>query len=311
MESLDILWGQPVVNGQLRALVDLQRHLRNVLKPKSLTLEASQVRKGLCKGFHCVESHIVGLLVGLADSDTVVGSVALHELGAARCVIQLFLEFAALLETVKLDRHWELLVGVEFLTKDLWKHFVDTEVSQEAIVLLEQRASVLVLFVIALKLVVANDLRNRGDIKAGNLVFECSLRVLYKHTDAAILLRSEEGVRQLHQLGTVGWLDWQAGHRKGQCDVVVLIVKKSLILCIQLLLEILERFRGLRNLLYVKRSNNLSVDVLHLLSEQLGIGFLLLDGEGFFDWLRCGSGGSGLSDCWLLLKFLAHLGLTR
>ena len=63
-------------------------------------------------------------------------------------------------------RAWKLFIFIEFSSKAFREHFVDSEVSEEAIILLENSAFVFELLEVPLELVKANHLSDAGYIHA-------------------------------------------------------------------------------------------------------------------------------------------------
>jgi hypothetical protein len=124
---------------------------------------ASHKGKSLGKGVRNVLCHILCFLVSASNFDTVVRSVSLHELGCSRCFVKLLLQFF-FGHAVDLDWNRVLLVSVELIAELLWKHFVDSQVSEESIVLLTKGSLVLELVVVALKLIEADHLSDARDV---------------------------------------------------------------------------------------------------------------------------------------------------
>jgi len=80
---LDILGQKLIEDGEFRATINLQGHLRNALKSDSVLFVASQVSNCLGESLLGVECHIYGLLGSTTDSQAVVGPITLQELSGA------------------------------------------------------------------------------------------------------------------------------------------------------------------------------------------------------------------------------------
>lgn len=87
---------------------------------------------------------------------------------------------------MNLDGHGVLLMGVEFIAKLLRQHFIDSDVSQECVVLLCECAFVFELVEIALKFVKTNCFGDAGDFQVLDLVFKGAGWVLHEYTYPAV-----------------------------------------------------------------------------------------------------------------------------
>jgi len=83
---------------------------------------------------------------------------------------------------VKFDWTWELLFVVKLFSEELRKQFVDSNVCEESIVLLQERPLVLERLEFSLKFVASNHLCDLRNFKVLYLVFKCSLGVFNEHT---------------------------------------------------------------------------------------------------------------------------------
>ena len=86
------------------------------------------IGQSIGQGLLDVLCNVVCLLRSTADADTVVGTISLHEVGCLCCEIELLLQILGVLESVKLEGAWVLLLLVELFTEELWQHLVHSNV---------------------------------------------------------------------------------------------------------------------------------------------------------------------------------------
>ena len=96
---------------------------------------SADVREGIWEDLLYILSNIPCILGGAAYTNAIVGSVALHEEGRLRCLIQLLLKFFAVRETVKLKRAGVLLLGIKLFAESFREHLVNSKVCQEEVVI--------------------------------------------------------------------------------------------------------------------------------------------------------------------------------
>lgn len=122
-------------------------------------------------------SHFLSALASQADLQRVVGPVAHAELDRGGGFVELLLELLRR-ETVQFGGGREHFLGVELLAKHRRKHLVDTEISQEKIIVVEENATLLVGFELLLKFLEADHFSDTGDVKILNLILEFTSGIL-------------------------------------------------------------------------------------------------------------------------------------
>jgi len=81
----------------------------------------------------------IGRLLGyLADLDRVVWTISWHKSSFLAQIIKVGFKCLISLKTVNFDGTWEHLLGIKLSTEHLWQHFVDSDVCQEKVVILEE-----------------------------------------------------------------------------------------------------------------------------------------------------------------------------
>jgi len=188
------------------------------------------VGEGLAKSLLRVESDVFSILAHAADLDTVVGSVSHRVVGCLCGGVELLLKVLGLLEAVELDWAWELLLFVEFFAEAFGQHLVDADVGEEAVIVLEERASILVLLEVSLELVVANHFGNGWDFQVLDFVLEVSLWVLDKDTDARSVVSGHERVCKLDLRRSWCRLLGYLGKRESELDEFIFLVEEALLL---------------------------------------------------------------------------------
>ena len=98
-----------------------------------------------------VLSNLTCILGGAADTDAIVGSIALHEKGRLGRVIQLLLKLFAVREAVELERAGVLLLRIELFAESFWEHLVNSEVCQEKVVIRQELSLIFKLFIFLAK----------------------------------------------------------------------------------------------------------------------------------------------------------------
>ncbi len=96
---------------------------------------SADVREGIGEDLLNVLSNILRILGGAANTNAIVGPIALHEKGCLGCLIQLILKFFAVREAVELKRAWILLLGIKLFAKSFGEHLLNSEVCQEKVVI--------------------------------------------------------------------------------------------------------------------------------------------------------------------------------
>ena len=83
---------------------------------------------------------------------------------------------------------WESLLGVEFLTKALWEHFVNANISQKEIEISEQLPLVLEFSIFPSESIKTNNFSNTGNIQIFNLSFKVTLGVFHDEAHSGIIV---------------------------------------------------------------------------------------------------------------------------
>ena len=96
---------------------------------------SADIREGVGEDFLDVLSNLPCILGGAADTDAIVGSIALHEEGGLGCIVQLLLKFFAVREAVELERAGVLLLRIELFAESFGEHLVNSEICQEKVVI--------------------------------------------------------------------------------------------------------------------------------------------------------------------------------
>ena len=128
-----------------------------------------------------------------------------------------------------MDLHWArvLLFVVEFSSQGFGQHFVDSQVGQKQVVVLQQLPLIFKLSVVSLELVNTYNLRNARDLQVFNLVLECSLGVLDKHADSRRVLLTVEGVGHRDHAGSRSALGGDLAQSESHSDVLLVCVGKE------------------------------------------------------------------------------------
>lgn len=141
----------------------------------------------MAEGCLCIFSNVFGVLADFADFHRVVWTISHDEVRALSSLIEVILELN-IAHAVNLYWAWISLFLIEIFSKELWKHFVDTDVSQKQIVVSQQLAFVLELPKVSLKPIKANDLSNARDVHIFNLLSKVSLWILHDHANTSVKL---------------------------------------------------------------------------------------------------------------------------
>ena len=112
---------------------------------------SADIREGVGEDLLDVFSNLPCILGGAADTDAIVGSIALHEEGRLGRVIQLLLKFFAVREAVELEWAGVLLLGIKLFAESFWEHLVNSEVCQEKVVIRQELSLIFKLFIFLAK----------------------------------------------------------------------------------------------------------------------------------------------------------------
>ena len=96
---------------------------------------SAHIREGVREDLFDVLSNLPCILGGAADTEAIVGSIALHEEGCLGCVIQLLLKLFAVREAVELERAGVLLLRIELFAESFGEHLVNSDICQEEVVI--------------------------------------------------------------------------------------------------------------------------------------------------------------------------------
>ena len=96
---------------------------------------SADIREGVGKDLLDVLCNPPCILGGAADTDAIVGSIALHKEGRLGRVIQLLLKFFAVREAVELERAGVLLLFIKLFAESFWEHLVNSDICQEKVVI--------------------------------------------------------------------------------------------------------------------------------------------------------------------------------
>jgi hypothetical protein len=172
------------------------------------------------------------------------------------------------------------LLLVELFAETGWEHFVDSEISEEEIVVIQELLLVFELLVFFLELGEADDLSNAWDLEVFDFSLELTCWVLHEHTCSCMVLCIIEWVGNFN-------LDWLGGRvqrhfvqSEAHLDQVFLLFKQLLgeAGCLCFLRVFFESFHSFDDLLSLQCLLQLGVDLLSGFGEELGMELLLLNG---------------------------------
>jgi hypothetical protein len=119
---------------------------------------------------------------------------------------------------MNLDGTWECLLAIEFFSKQLGKHLIDSNISQKEVIVLQKLPLVLELSEVTSKSIIADNFSNARNIKFCDLFTEIAFWVFDNDANSSVIFLAIESLWQQNLHGSWSWLGWDLGERETDVD---------------------------------------------------------------------------------------------